>query len=226
MKKIKYDTNKLIDIRNSLLAEYGSGDWWPASTPFEVMCGAILTQNTVWQNVEAAFDNLGRDKTPRQILDLPMAELADAIRPSGYFNQKAKRIKALAQWYIDGGGEVSAFDGIEKTRLREMLLSVNGVGFETADSILLYAFHRPVFVVDAYTRRLFDRLGFDIPRSYEDFAACFHEALEPNTEMYAQYHGLIVEHSKVRCFKKSPDCESCPLSTFCAFAIDNRTKIV
>lgn len=177
------------------------------------MIGAVLTQNTAWSNVERAIDNLraaGRLELQAMLQTTP-AELADLIRPAGYFNLKAKRLLHLCRFLADGDGLERLTDG----DLRERLLSVHGIGPETADDILLYAYKRPVFVIDTYTRRLFSRL--DLTRTeigYETLRGEFEQALGANAELYNEYHALIVRHAKETC-RTRPACEQCCLRSLC-----------
>ncbi len=206
----------LIAVYDDLLAHYGSRHWWPADTPFEVMIGAVLTQNTAWTNVERALDRLRAVAAlePRAIAALPVNVLADALRPAGYYNVKERRLRALCAWVIEQGG-VEALQERETGALRAALLSVHGVGPETADDIVLYAFGRPVFVIDAYTRRLFARLGFVRGQeTYEDLRARFERALPPDAALYNEYHALIVQHAKMVCRTK-PVCDTCLLRACC-----------
>jgi endonuclease-3 related protein len=200
----------------ALLRRYGPQHWWPADTPFEVMVGAVLTQNTAWINVERAIANLkARDAlTPEAILALPDAQLAQLIRPSGYFNVKARRLKDYCHFYLDAGG-LDALKRQSTQRLRARLLAVRGIGPETCDDILLYAFARPVFVVDAYTRRLFTRLGLlGGDEDYEAIRARFEHALGHDAPLYNEYHALIVRHAKDICRTK-PQCDECCLARGC-----------
>jgi endonuclease-3 related protein len=207
----------LRDVVARLSATHGPQHWWPAETPFEVMVGAVLTQNTAWQNVERALKRL-RARLPLQadaLLALPESELADAIRPAGYFNVKAKRLRAFCTALIDAGGE-SALAALDTTALRRLLLDIHGVGPETADDILLYAFHRPVFVVDAYTRRLFERLGWLTgAEGYEAVRLEFEQALGPDLALFKELHALIVRHGKATCRARKPCCDRCCLAEIC-----------
>lgn len=203
-------------IFTHLLHCYGPQAWWPADSPFEMMVGAILTQNTAWTNVERAISNLKALDCldADRILRLDAGDLAECLRPSGYFNIKAKRLRNFCQWYLDQGG----FDALSQHDdgcLRQGLLSVNGVGPETADDILLYAFRRPVFVVDAYTKRLFSRLGFmDKDLTYSQVQGLFHGELTREVSLFNEYHALIVVHCKDVC-KKRPLCDACCLKALC-----------
>lgn len=174
------------------------------------MIGAILTQNTAWVNVEKAISNLKQAQSldAEKILEQTDVEVAELIRPSGYFNIKTKRLKNLCQWYLDHGG-LKQLGKKDTLTLRESLLGVNGVGPETADDILLYAFQRPVFVVDVYTRRLFTRLDLiNGTEDYETIRGYFESSLEPDPQLFNEYHALIVRHAKEKC-NKPDDCRHC-----------------
>ena len=201
-----------------LLSHYGPQHWWPADSPFEVMVGAVLTQNTAWSNVTRAISNLKADGrlAPEAIVNLSDAELAEMIRSAGYFNVKARRLKNFCQWYLDQGG----YDVLSRRPtpdLRKQLLSVNGIGPETADDMLLYAFSRPVFVVDAYTRRLFSRLGnVNGNEDYEELRGMFEKKIGADVPLYNEYHALIVHHAKEIC-RTVPRCNDCCLARHCRF---------
>ncbi len=197
-----------------LLDAFGSQNWWPADTPFEVCVGAILTQNTSWKNVEKAITNLkkGRLLTASAIRRVRRDRLARAIRSSGYYNQKAGRLKAFARWFdCRLRNCFKNARGLPTSRLRDELLSIPGIGPETADSILLYAFGRPTFVVDAYTRRLVERHRM-LPEgaSYDEIKALFESNLKKSPRLFNEFHALIVRLGKTHC-KKTADCEKCPL---------------
>jgi len=207
---------QLLQLFNLMLEDYGRQGWWPGETPFEVMVGAILTQNTAWTNVEVAIANLKRAGmlAPAAIINSDQTELAQLIRSSGYFNVKAERLKNLCRFLQECGGE-----GVlrEKTsqELRQGLLSVNGIGPETADDILLYAFERPIFVIDAYTRRIFSRLGMcNGQESYEELRKWFESGLGPDQKLFNEFHALIVRHAKEACTTE-PHCEQCSLVERC-----------
>lgn len=202
-----------------LLAHFGPQHWWPAKSRFEVMVGAILTQNTAWSNVEKAIANLRRADllSVDALLAVEPLELAEKIRPAGYFNVKTRRLQAFCRWYREQGA-FAALQRLETGALRHALLSVHGIGPETADDILLYAFERPVFVIDAYTRRLFSRLaliGGDEP--YEQLRAmveaCF-GTTPAQVKLFNELHALIVAHAKDYC-RKRPCCTGCPLARRC-----------
>ncbi|MEA3640053.1 MAG: endonuclease III domain-containing protein [Lamprobacter sp.] len=201
----------------SLFAAYGEQHWWPAETPFEVMLGAVLTQNTAWTNVERALNQLRAQipLSPEALLALEEPVLAELIRPSGYFNVKARRLRSFCSALIEAGGE-TALSALPTDELRRWLLAINGIGPETADDILLYAFERPVFVVDAYTRRLFRRLGLIAgDEDDEQIRQRVETALGPDTACFNEYHALIVRHAKEVCRARKPDCERCLLRPGC-----------
>lgn len=210
-----HDGSLLLKIYNKLFEYFGPQDWWPADSPFEVIVGAILTQNTAWRNVEKAIENLKREKilNPSCIHRISVERLASVIRPSGYYNIKAKRLKAfLDLLFEDYRGNLSLMFEEENGKLREKLLSVKGVGEETADSILLYAGETPIFVVDSYTKRIFSRHKFASPEAgYQDIQQIFMKGLPRDTQLFNEYHALIVRVGKGFC-KKEPLCENCPLS--------------
>ena len=213
-------------IYETLYSTYGPRSWWPADTPFEVMLGAILTQNTAWTNVEKALAGLKEicELTPKDILSLPLDRLQAAIRFSGYFRQKADRLRGFSRYLMDRyGGDLATLEPVPTAVLREELLALNGIGPETADSILLYALDRPVFVVDAYTVRLFSRLGLCIEKGkYDDVQALFMSSLDPDAGMFNEYHALIVLHCKQKCKKREPECNDCALANLCAFNLKSQ----
>ena len=212
--------NALRAVHDELLSAYGPQAWWPADTGFEVMVGAILTQNTAWSNVEKAIAGLRQADLleAEAIRTSTDDQLAQCIRPSGYFNVKAKRLKYFCEWYVQAGG----FEKLAQTetgRLRTSLLGINGIGPETADDMMLYAFERPVFVIDAYTRRLLSRLGLckgDEP--YDELRRWCEGELGEDVPLYNEFHALIVRHAKERCSKRGPSCHACTLQPGCAYA--------
>jgi endonuclease III related protein len=207
------------EVYKTLLAAYGHQHWWPGNSRFEIMAGAILVQNTAWTNVEHAIANLKQAwaLSPEAILRAPPRRLANWLKPSGYFNVKAKRLQAMCRWII-GRGSLREIAKMPTATLRAELLAVHGIGRETADAILLYAFNRPVFVIDAYTRRIFVRLGLvDAAKDYETLRACFENALPREAALYNEYHALIVTHGKDIC-RTRPRCSSCALQGVCQYA--------
>ncbi len=212
--------SRLRRVYGRLFAAYGPRHWWPGDSPFEIMVGAVLTQNTAWVNVERAIDNLKRARLlgPRGIADANPRRLAALIRPSGYFNVKAKRLRALARALLRHGG-VRGMARIPTPALRTELLSIHGIGPETADDILLYAFARTVFVIDAYTRRVFSRLGLITGvETYELLRTRFERALPADVALYNEYHALIVYHAKHVC-RPRPMCDDCCLARLCSYAL-------
>lgn len=214
--ELKLSARRLHGVFDKLLHAHGPQYWWPGDSPFEIMVGAVLTQNTAWTNVERAIDNLVANQalTPARILEVNEERLAEWLRPSGYFNIKARRLRNFCRWYLDAGEypELARWDTHE---LRTALLAINGVGPETADDMLLYAFARPVFVIDAYTRRLFARLGFIRgDESYEPLRQAVEQALGPDVALFNEYHALIVAQAKDIC-RVRPDCNRCRLRATC-----------
>ncbi len=219
---------ELEEIYKKLLAEYGYQGWWPLfngktgkieyhqkdyilpkndAQRFEICLGAILTQNTSWKNAEKALKNLRENNLLKRdkLILINSAKLAELIKSSGYNNQKAKKIKEFIT-FLDSGKEIS----------RENLLSVWGVGRETADSMLLYAYQRPIFVIDAYTKRIFSRIGLCNENiSYDNLQQIFQNNLDNNSQLFNEYHALLVEHGKRHC-KKIPQCKSCPIKNNCS----------
>lgn len=193
---------------------FGPQNWWPGETALEMMVGAVLTQNTNWKNVEKAIGNLKkRDMMSLSALNgLSIAELAEEIRPAGYYNIKAKRLKHLVAFIVGRyGTDLSSFLSNDARTLREGLLSVSGIGPETTDSILLYAAHLPVFVIDAYTYRILARHGMCSGQmSYDELQALFMDHLPDDHVLFNEFHALIVRTGKVYCRKK-PLCDQCPL---------------
>jgi endonuclease-3 related protein len=206
---------RLQTIYTRMYEQLGSQHWWPGETPFEVMVGAILTQNTSWKNVERAIENLkGVGLLSLEALSaLPPGLLAEYIRPAGYYNIKAVRLQNLLTFInVEHGGDLQAFLGQPLPTLREQLLSVKGVGPETADSILLYAANLPIFVVDTYTHRILSRHQLiDEDFGYLEIQELFMDTLACDTQLYNEYHALLVRVGNVYCKKKNPNCAACPL---------------
>ena len=211
--------NTLLEIYHKLFAHYGDLPWWPAKTPYEVMVGAILTQNTAWTNVEKAIERFEGDLSPERIHHMPLKELQDVIRPAGFYKQKSKYLKALTEWFLTYDCDVKHIQNLNLDDVRKELLSVYGVGNETADSILLYAFHFPTFVVDAYTMRLFKRYPLEAGKTYLQVKKFIERRIPTDVLMYNRFHALIVQNGKDHC-KKKPLCEGCPLETTCKKRID------
>ena len=209
---------KLLFLCNRLADHFGPLHWWPADTPFEVVIGAFLTQNTAWRNVEQAIIALKQaiPLTPQALSDLQPERLEALIRPAGFFRQKAQRLQLFSNYLLEKHqGDLDAMLGGALPQVRQTLLSLKGIGPETADAILLYAAQRPSFVVDAYTRRLLKRFG--ILQGDESYAAIrdlFMTHLPHEADLFNEYHALIVEQCKTFC-RKCPLCESCPLRPQC-----------
>lgn len=198
---------QLIKIYNNLLEMHGNQNWWPVSRSFEpkeweICIGAILTQNTAWSNVEKALDNVygARLLHAKDMISADLKTIKKLIRPSGFFNQKSIRLKNFSRFVLSFGN----FENFKEKITREQLLAVNGIGPETADSILLYACNKPYFIVDAYTRRIFQRLNIINNDDYEEIREIFESNLPRNVELYKEFHALIVRHAK-ECCKKEPN---------------------
>jgi len=208
---------QLRDLYEALFDRYGPQSWWPARTPFEMIVGAVLTQNTNWGNVEKAIGRLASAGAldPAAIDAMGADRLAEAIRPAGYFNVKARRLKNLVRWMVESyGGDVERMRQVGPGQMREELLGVKGIGPETADSILLYALGHPRFVVDAYTCRVAVRHGLLAPPvDYDGLQALFQDHLSADTALFNEYHALLVRVGKEHC-KVRARCEGCPLERF------------
>jgi endonuclease-3 related protein len=206
---------KIKKIYNKLDKYFGDLGWWPASSAFEVIVGAVLTQNTSWRNVEKAITGLKKERLldPRKIEKTNSGRLSRIIRPSGYHRIKAARLKAVSRFLADEcGSALSKLKKKDRKKLREKLLGVNGIGPETADSILLYALDKPVFVVDAYTKRIFSRHGLiKENESYDKVQAIVHENFPRSLKKLNQFHACLVEAGKRFCRKKKALCGECPL---------------
>jgi len=215
----------LQGVYRRLVERYGPQHWWPAKEPFEVMVGAILTQSAAWSNVEKAITRLktANALAPGPLRQLPLSEIALLIYSSGYYNAKARKLKSLATWlgerYQDDLGRLSA---TEAGQLRRELLGVHGIGEETADSIVLYAASQPAFVIDAYTRRIVDRIGLaPDARSYRDYQGLFMDNLPRDVALFNEYHALLVCLGKNVC-RRRPVCRECCLAgDLCRFSGNN-----
>jgi endonuclease-3 related protein len=206
--------SQLIEIYQLLYERFGPQKWWPGQTTFEIIAGAILTQNTNWKNVEKAISNLKAADVlePQKIKNLQMQKLAELIRPAGYFNIKAKRLKNFVNWLFENyNGLLEYLQKTTTEQLRAELLGITGIGPETADSILLYALERPVFVVDAYTARVAVRHHLSEPEiDYEQLSHLFQSNLQEDLQLFNEYHALLVRVGKEFC-KPKPICKGCPL---------------
>jgi endonuclease III related protein len=212
---------QLNEIYRLLLTRYGPQHWWPAETPFEVIVGAILTQSAAWGNVEKAISNLKQAgaMTPESLRKLPLDKLAQLIYPSGYYNAKALKLKSFVEHLKEAHEDsLERLFSLDIPRLRSELLNIHGIGPETADSIILYAAHKPIFVIDAYTRRILSRLGIDPSRNdYSAYQAIFMNNLPADEKLFNEYHALLVQHGKEVC-RKTPLCDNCCLRQLCPSA--------
>ena len=212
----RHSGSGLRAVLDRLAAAYGPQDWWPAREPFEMMAGALLTQRTTWRNAERAIASLRREGvlSPGALALAPVSRLEALVRPAGTFRTKAARLKALARWYVDAGGRDALVER-STARLRSELLALPGIGPETADDILVYVFARPVFVVDAYARRILSRYGWaqgDEP--YERLSDAAVRAVGADAARLGELHALLVEHGKRHC-RPTPRCTGCPLAAEC-----------
>ncbi len=207
--------HKVSEIYHTLYNAFGPQHWWPGDTAFEIAVGAILTQNTSWGNVEKAIQNLKKKRalSARAIYEMSAGKLAEMIRPAGYFNVKARRLKAFIHFLMnDSHGSMKKLGETDMVQLRTLLLGIHGIGPETADSILLYALGKPVFVIDAYTKRVLSRHGIiEYEKSYDEFQELFHSTLEKNVGLFNEYHALFVKVGKDFCKRRGPLCRECPL---------------
>ena len=212
---MKTTSEQLLEIYQLLFDSLGPQHWWPGETPFEIAVGAVLTQNTSWTNVEKAIANLkaaGRFDA-RTLHELDIEELETLIRPAGYFRVKAKRLRNFTTWLCDRhGGDLQNLEAFGTSQLHEELLGISGIGPETADSILLYALDRPIFVVDTYTARVMVRHGLIGPDlDYPQLQDLFQSNLDPNVALFNEFHALLVMTGKDYC-KPRPKCQACPLT--------------
>ncbi|MFH1021247.1 MAG: endonuclease III domain-containing protein [Pseudomonadota bacterium] len=207
-------TNRIQEIHARLFGHFGPQHWWPGETPFEIMLGAVLTQNTSWRNVSLVIEALRQEGllSFEALEAMPLEMLAEKIRPSGYYNQKARRLKGLFAAIRENSGNLETFFDQDTHNLREKLLAVKGIGPETADSITLYAANRPVFVVDAYTYRVLLRHDLIAEEAgYEEIQDLFLGKLPTEVQLFNEYHALLVRLAKEYCKKSKPLCASCPL---------------
>ena len=213
-------SKQLLNIFDLLLAHFGPRHWWPAESTLEVVFGCILTQNVAWKNVEQAIYNLKEKNLIdiEKILNVPNMELAELIKTTRYYNQKASNLKSFCNSiFKEFNNNLENLFNLELKELRSLLLSLKGIGNETADSIILYAANKPIFVVDSYTKRIFSRIGFfksDI--TYEDTQKYFMSNLQSNTYLFNEYHALIDGLGHYICKLKKPDCKLCPVNVICS----------
>lgn len=210
---------RLLRLYSDLMDRYGPQGWWPADSEFEIAMGAVLVQRTRWRNARVALDNLATAGLTdiRAIRSHAVADLEKLIVPAGFYRQKAERLKCLCDWIADEGG-FEAMHLVDTAALRSRLLEVRGIGPETADCVLLYALGRPLFVADAYARRLFQRLGWSgtlAAGDYESLRRRTQGELEEQAAFFNEFHALIVRHGKVVC-RSTPECERCDIQSACA----------
>ena len=211
----------LLNIYHILMKHYGPQHWWPADEPFEVMVGAILTQSCAWLNVEKAISNLKKSQvmSPQALRDIDATGLARLIHSCGYHNVKARKLKAMARWLQSHNDNFEKLGALDIDNLRRELLSVYGIGEETADSIILYAVGKPVFVIDAYTRRIMERVGLAPEKdNYGNYQNLFMANLPHDEALFNEYHALLVRLAKDVC-RKEPLCDECPLAGMCLEAV-------
>lgn len=217
-------TSKLMDIYHRLYKHFGPQHWWPGESRFEIIVGAILTQNTSWSNVAKAIENLKKHDAlnPKKLYNADLTQLAEWIRPAGYFNIKAQRLRHFLRWLFERfDGDVDAPEHLSASQLRHELLAIKGIGPETADSICLYAYQKPIFVVDAYTARILTRHGLIWPEAgYEEIQHFFESQLEKEVALFNEFHALLVCLGKNYC-KPTPKCLGCPLEDL-PHTIENR----
>ncbi len=208
---------RIKEIYEIIFNALGEQGWWPAESPFEVIVGAILTQATNWRNVEKAINNLKELELldPHRLNELPLDQLAYLIRPVGYYNQKARKLKNFLKWFLTNyDGSIDRLRSETVDVLREKLLAIRGIGEETADSILLYALDKPIFVVDTYTHRILHRHCLaDEVMTYRELQALFMDNLEPSPPLFKEFHALLVVIGKRFCRKRKPLCKDCPLGS-------------
>ena len=211
--------NTLADVYDRLMKTYGPQQWWPAESSFEMIVGAILVQSVAWRNVEPTIAKLKSEGllSPEALRRIPAADLARLCFSCGYYNAKARKLKAFAERLGEHGDDLEAWFAGPTEVLRPELLSIHGVGPETADSILLYAGRKHAFVIDAITQRIVDRIGISpTPRTYDAYQRLFETNLPQDVVMYQEYHALLVAVAKRHCVKLEPRCGGCPLSPICA----------
>jgi len=211
----------VMDFYEQLMDHFGPRNWWPAGSPFEVIVGAILTQQANWRNVEKAIANLKAADVldPDKIVRMTAEELEGLIRPSGFYRQKGRYLKTFCKYLVDVyGGDVDSMFSKDLEELRPELLGLDGIGPETCDSILLYAGEKLTFVVDAYTVRVCQRAGLIDSEKYDDIKSFFEKNTTPDILVYNEYHALFVELGKRYCRTSNPGCEECPVSGLCNHA--------
>lgn len=208
------------EIYYKLYKYYGPQSWWPARSTLEMLLGSILVQRTNWRNVEKALTRLGDHvHDANYFYQIEENELAEKIRPSGFYRIKAARIKAFITWFRKYNYDVSIVQQIPHDKLRSELLSIKGIGDETADVMLVYAFKKQAFIADQYANRIFNRIGLDVPSTYRSLQKVVERDLPKDSLLYQEYHALLVEHAKIHC-KVKTICNTCPVQTICEFGLN------
>ncbi|MFS0752346.1 endonuclease III domain-containing protein [Oceanobacillus sp. 1P07AA] len=216
------EKNNYLEIYHKLYDYYGPQAWWPASSNLEMLLGSILVQRTNWRNVEKALARLETNVHDANYLyQIEERELSEKIRPSGFYRIKAARIKAFITWFRNYNYDVSVVQDIPHNKLRSELLSIKGIGDETADVMLLYAFEKHTFIADQYAFRIFNRIGMGVPSTYRGLQKMVEKGLPNDILLYQEYHALLVEHAKVHC-KVKPLCNTCPVKSICAFGLQKQ----
>ncbi len=205
---------RTISLYDQLFRFYGHQKWWPADNPYEVMTGAVLVQNTAWNNVEKALSRFNGKLSPEYVDSISMETLKEIIRPAGFQTQKAPRLKEITKWFKSYDYSIESAGKQSGKKLRKELLAVHGIGKETADAILLYAFNKPCFIIDAYTRRIFERVGIPVFKDYDQFRTAVEMNIPLDIKIYNEFHALLVTHGKSYC-RKNPLCGSCPIKGSC-----------
>ena len=217
---------KLMLIFELLHEYYGNQNWWPSESQFETIVGAILTQNTAWKNADYAILNLKEANlmAPSAIRSVDISVLAETIRPSGYFNSKAIKLKAICAFLEFFNDDPSQWESMNLRELRSQLLGVYGIGPETADDIVLYVANMPSFVIDSYTQRIISRVipNLEVDK-YDEFKALFENHLPRDAKLFNEYHALLDTHAKELCHKKIPSCNKCPLMKHCGSFLNHST---
>ncbi|BAC12998.1 DNA-(apurinic or apyrimidinic site) lyase [Oceanobacillus iheyensis HTE831] len=209
-----------LEIYYKLYKYYGPQSWWPARSTLEMLLGSILVQRTNWRNVEKALTRLGDHVHDADYFyQIEENELAEKIRPSGFYRIKAARIKAFITWFRKYNYDVSIVQQIPHDKLRSELLSIKGIGDETADVMLVYAFKKQAFIADQYANRIFNRIGLNVPSTYRSLQKVVERDLPNDSLLYQEYHALLVEHAKIHC-KVKPICNTCPVQTICEFGLN------
>lgn len=212
-------TADLMKLYKLMFSRSGFLDWWPGDTKEEIFVGAILTQQTTWKNVEKAMANLKAAKllSIKQLSNATTNEIGSCIKPSGYYRQKSNHLKGACSYILKNYGSLEGLFKLKTKELRKTLLSIKGIGPETADSIILYAAEKPTFVIDAYTKRIMGRVfGTSQDMSYSELKSLFESSLRPNTDLYNDFHAQFVELGKNYC-KTKPLCGSCPVKVMCKY---------